>query len=99
MFDETIMSRFKAALTSGSGHSQRRTKSESDVKRVPPPEAKRVKLEKQSSKSSRSSSFDEEPPNSREPPEVSCTLSLSLSFSSEFSITIAAFSLPSIVLG
>ena len=99
MFDDTIMSRFKAALTSGSGHSQRRTKSESDVKRVPPPEAKRVKLEKQSSKSSRSSSFDEEPPNSREPPEVRCTLSLSLSFSSEFSIIIAAFSLPSIVLG
>ena len=68
VFDATIISRFKTALASGSGHSQRRTRSESDLKRIPPPEAKRVKLEKPAS---RSSSIDGEPPNSREPPEVS----------------------------
>ena len=58
----------QTALASGSEHSQRRTRSESDIKRVPPPEAKRVKLDKHARR--RSSSIDEEPPNSREPPEV-----------------------------
>lgn len=68
VFDADVLSQFKSALASGSSHSQRRTRSESDLKRVPPPEAKRAKLEKQAS---RSSSIDEEPPNNRDPPEVS----------------------------
>ena len=72
VFDGTILSRLKAALTSGSMHPQRRTRSESDVKRIPPPEPKRAKLDKQASGDSL---VDEEPPNSREPPEVStCTV-------------------------
>ena len=69
VFDEDILKRLKSSLVSKAGHSQRRTRSESDVKRVAPPEAKRAKLDKQAS--SRSSSIDEDPPNSREPPEVS----------------------------
>ena len=67
--DNLVLQYYQTALTSGSEHSQRRTRSESDIKRVPPPEAKRVKLDKKARR--RSSSIDEEPPpNSREPPEV-----------------------------
>ena len=51
-------------LVSGSAHPHRRTRSESDLKRVSLPDAKRVKVDKTNSP------VLEEPPNSRKPPEV-----------------------------
>ena len=78
------MRRLKSSLVSKGGHSQRRTRSESDVKRAMPPEAKRAKLEKQAS---RSSSIDEDPPNDREPPEVGCLQYFSLELAARTLLT------------